>query len=127
MPSFFINRQYLAGIVDRATHKAFFIDRTTTVTPKTSAAIDRIPFTITSTFHPINNSIKPIVNRSFSLLNSDSSISNIFSQRPLFSFKKDRNLHTFLVKRTLPSDKEPGTFRCSLKRCLTCPFVVSRI
>ena len=32
----------------------------------------------------------------------------------------------FFVKRTLPSNKEPGTFRCSRKRCLTCPFVVSR-
>ena len=37
----------------------------------------------------------------------------------LFSFKKDRNLRTFLVKGTLPSNKEPGTFRCSRKRCLT--------
>ena len=44
---------------------------------------DRIPFTIT--FHPVNNSIKPIVNRNFKLLKSDSSTSNIFNQRPLFS------------------------------------------
>ena len=65
----------------------------------------------------------------FNLLNSDSSTSNIISQRPLFSFKKDRNLnlHTFLVKGILPSNKEIGTFRCSRKRFLSCsPFVVSR-
>ena len=68
--------------------------------------------------------IKPIAN--FNLLNSDSSPCNILSQPLLFSFKKDRNLPTFLVKGTLPSNKEPGTFRCSRKQCLTFPFVVSR-
>ena len=62
----------------------------------------------------------------FNLFNSDSSTSNIFSQRPFFSFKKDCNLRTFLVKGTLPSNKELDTFRCSRKGCLTCPFVVSR-
>ena len=124
MRSFFINRQYPAAIVDRAMHKAFSIDRTTALTPKTRADNNRIPFTIT--FHPINNSIKPIVNRNFNLLNSDSVTSNIFTQRPLFSFKKDRNLRAFLVKGILPCDKEPGTFRCSRKRCLTCPFVAPR-
>ena len=53
-------------------------------------------------------------------------MSNVFSERPLFSFKRDRNLRAFLVKGTLPSDKEPGTFRCSRKRCNTCPFIALR-
>ena len=96
--------------------KTLSIDRITALTPKTRAASDRIPFT---TSHPVNNSIKPIINRNFNLLNSDSSTSNIFNQRPLFSFKKDHSLCAFLVKGTLPSNKEPGTFRCSCKRCLT--------
>ena len=82
MRSFFTNRQYPAAIVDRAMHKAFSIDRITALTPKTRAASDRIPFTIT--FHPVNNSIKLIVNRNFNLPNSDSSTFNNFSQRPLF-------------------------------------------
>ena len=123
MRSFFINRQYLAAIVDRDMSKALSIDRITALTPKTRAASDRIPFTIT--FHPVNNSIKPIVNRNFNLLNSHCSTSNIFYQRPLFSFKKDHNLRAFFVKGTLPSNEEPGTYRCSRKRCLTWPFVVS--
>ena len=89
-----------------------------------SAGNDHIPFTIA--FHLVNNSIKPIVNCNFNFPNSDSSTSNIFSQRLLFSFTKDRNLRTFLVKGTLPSNEEPGTFRCSRKKCLTYPFVVLR-
>ena len=125
MRSFFINRQYPAAIVDRTMKKALSIDRITALTPKTRSASDRIPFKIT--FHPVNNSIKPIVNRNFNLLNSYSSTSNIFNQRPLFFFQEtDRNLRNFLFKKTLPSNKEPSTFRCSRKRCLTCSFVVSR-
>ena len=61
MRSFFINRQYPVAIVDYAMYKVFSINRITALTPKTSAANDRIPFTIT--FHPVNNSIKPTVNR----------------------------------------------------------------
>ena len=62
------------------------------------------------------------------IVSPNSSTLNIFSQRPLFSFKKDSNLHGFLVKGTLPSNKQlqPDIFRCSCKRCLTCPFVASR-
>ena len=63
MRSVFFNRQYQAAIVDR-----FSIDRITALTPKTRATSDCILFTIT--FHPVNNSVKPIVNRNFNLLNS---------------------------------------------------------
>ena len=97
MRSCFDNRQYPAAIVDLAMNKTFSIDCITAFTPNTRAAIDRIPFTIT--FHQVNNSIKPIVNRNFNLLSSDSSTSNIFSQRPLFSFKKDP-IFTLLRRRT---------------------------
>ena len=96
MRSFFINRQYPAAIVDRAMSKALSIDRITALTPKTRAASDRIPFTIT--FHPVNNSIKPIVNRNFNLLNSDSSTSNIFNQRSLFLSRKIAIFALFWLK-----------------------------
>ena len=78
-----INRLYPAAIVDRAMHKAFSIDRTTALAPKTRAANDRIPFTIN--FHPVNNSFKPIVNRNLNLLNSDSGTSNIFRKIAIFT------------------------------------------
>ena len=124
MRSFFINRQYPVAFIDHAMSKALSTDRITALSPKTRASA-RILFT--TTFHPVNNSIKPIVNRNFNLLTSNSSTSNIFNQCPLFFFKKDCNLCTFWVKGTLLSNKEPGTFRCSCKRYLICPFVVLRI
>ena len=89
MRSFFINRQYPAAIVDHAMNKALSIDRIIALTPKTRAASDRIPFTIT--FHPVNNSIKPIVNRNFNILNSDSSTSNILLLWKDCSSNRDHN------------------------------------
>ena len=41
--------------------------------------------------------------------------------QPLFiSYKQDIN---FLVKSTLKSDHQPGTFKCACVRCRTCPFI----
>ena len=117
MCSFFINRQYPAAIVDRTMSMALSIERITALTPKTRAASDRIPFTIT--FHPVNNSIKPLLIAILIYLIQVLALLIII-------IKKDRNLRAALVKETLPSNTEPSTFRCSRKRCLTCPFVVSR-
>ena len=47
----------------------------------------------------------------------------IFSQPPLVSFKRDKNIGNFLVRSVLKSDDQPGTFKCARKRCNTCPFI----
>ena len=52
---FFVNRQYPVAIINRTIHKAFSTDCITALTPKTCAANDRIPFTIT--FHSVDNSV----------------------------------------------------------------------
>ena len=52
--------------------------------------------------------------------------SPIFPNLPLVSFKRDRNLRNSLVRSSLPSNLEPGTFNCSRKVCNTCPFINSK-
>ena len=47
----------------------------------------------------------------------------IFSQPPLISFKRDKNVGNFLVKSTFKTIEKPGTFKCARSRCKTCPFV----
>ena len=59
------------------------------------------------------------------MLETNFIISNIFNERPLFSFKRDLNLCSFLVKGAFHSFKEPGTFRCSRPICSTFPYIVS--
>ena len=50
----------------------------------------------------------------------------IFPNPPLVSFKRDRNLRNSLVRSSLSSNLEPGTFNCSRKVCNTCPFIKSK-
>ena len=44
----------------------------------------------------------------------------------LVAIQRDRNPRNSLVRSSLPSNLEPGTFNCSRKRCNTCPFIYSK-
>ena len=46
-----------------------------------------------------------------------------FSQPPLISFKRDKNVGNFLVRSTFKTIEKPGTCKCARSRCKTCPFV----
>ena len=124
MRLFFVNRGYPQSLISDALAKVSNISRISALTPKTPASSDRVPFTFT--FHPTNKPLKSIVRRNFGLLESDTRTAQIFNEPPLISCKRARNLRSFLVKSTLPSDKEPGTFRCARSRCNTCPFICSQ-
>ena len=81
----------------------------------------RIPLPLT--FHPHNISVKNIIIKNFKLLQHDSTTAEIFAQPLLVSCKRDKNLSNFLVKSTLKSDHQPGTFKCARVQCRTCPFI----
>ena len=49
----------------------------------------------------------------------------IFSQPPLISFKRDKNVGNFLVRSALKTNEQPGTFKCARSRCKTCLFIVN--
>ena len=51
----------------------------------------------------------------------------IFEKPPLVSFKRDKRLRNSLVKGSLSTELEPGTFKCSRKRCNTCPFITNTV
>ena len=78
----------------------------------------RIPLTLT--FHPHNISVKNIILKK--LLQHDPTTAEVFAQPLLISYKRDKNVSNFLVKNTLKSDHQPGTFKCARVRCRTCPF-----
>ena len=82
---------------------------------------NRIPFTLT--FHPHNHAVKSIILKNFKLLQSDPDTDRIFSQLPLISFKRDKNIHNFLVRCAFQTGKQPGTLKCARARCKTCPFI----
>ena len=82
---------------------------------------DRIAFTLT--FHPHNHSVKSITLKNFKLLQNDPKTGTIFSQPPLISFKRDKNISNFLVRSLFQTNDQPGTFKCARARCKTCHFI----
>ena len=61
--------------------------------------------------------------KSFKLLQNDPDTVRIFSQPPLISFKRDKNISNFLVRRAFQTSNQPGTSKCARARCKTCSFI----
>ena len=82
---------------------------------------ERIPFTLT--FHPHNHVVKSIILKNFKLLQNDPDTGRIFSQPPLISLKRDKNIGNFLVRSVFQTSEQPGIFKCARAQCKTCPFI----
>ena len=126
MSNFFSERGYLDNILSKALNRVQNVDRESASEPSASNNEERIPFTLT--FHPNNLAARNVFLRNCKILQSDPETVPIFPNPPLVSFKRDRNLRNSLVRSSLPSHPEPGTFNCSPSRnvCSACPFINSR-
>ena len=124
MSNFFSERGYPDSILSKALNRVQNVNRESALEPSASDNEERIPFTLT--FHPNNLAARNVVLRNFKILQSDPETAPIFPNPPLVSFKRDRNLRNSLVRSSLPSNLEPGTFNCSRKVCNTCPFINSK-
>ena len=125
MRHFFAERNYPNSVVTDALERVHNISRETALKPSESKSEDRIPLTIT--YHPNNLRVKDIILKNFKLLQSDPDTAIIFEKPPLVSFKRDKSLRNSLVKGSLSTELEPGTFKCSRKRCNTCPFITNTV
>ena len=63
----------------------------------------------TLTFHPHHHAVKSIILNKFKLLQNDHETGRIFSQPPFISFKRNKNVGNFLLRRALKTNKQPGT------------------
>ena len=97
MCEFFDKRGYPASVVEAGHHRAQQIDRQSALqTSQKENSNYRIPFTLT--FHPHNHAVKSIILKNLKLLQNDPDTGTIFSQPPLISFKRDKNIGNFLVR-----------------------------
>ena len=94
MCHFFEKRAYPASVIQTAHHRAQQTDRQSAL-QTSQKKNDRIPFT--NTFHPHNNPVKAIILNNFKILQNDPETSAIFSQPPLISFKRGKNVGNFLI------------------------------
>ena len=121
MCQFFDKRGYPVSVVQAGYHRAQQIDRQAALQTAEKENTDRIPFTLT--FHPHNHAVKSIILKNFKLLQNDSETGTIFSQPPLISFKRDKNIGNFLVRSSFQTNDQSGTFKCTRSRCKTCSFI----
>ena len=92
LPTFFEKRGYPVSVVKAGHHRAQQFDRQSSLQTSQKDKNDRIPFTLT--FHPHNHAVKSIILSNFKLLQNDPETGRIFSQPPLISFKRDKNVGT---------------------------------
>ena len=123
MCQFFEKRGYPVSVVKAGHHRAQQFDRQSSLQTSQKDKNDRIPFTLT--FHPHNHAVKSIILSNFKLLQNDPETGRIFSQPPLISLKRDKNVGNFLVRSALKTNEQPGTFKCARSRCKTCLFIVN--
>ena len=108
MCQFFEKRGYPASVIQAAHHRAQEIDRQSALQTPQKEKNDRIPFTVT--FHPRNNPVKAIILNNFKILQNDPETDAIFSQPPLISFKRDKNVGNFLVRSAFKTIEKPCPF-----------------
>ena len=96
MCQFFDKRGYSVSLVQADHHRAQQIDQQSALKTTVKENTDCIPFTLT--FHPHNHAVKSIILKNFKLLQNDSETGTIFSQTPLISFKRDKNIGNVLVR-----------------------------
>ena len=123
MCQFFEKRGHPVFVVKAGHHLAQQIDRQSALQTSQKDKNDRIPFTLT--LHPHNHAIKSITLNNFKLLQNDPESGRIFSQPPLISFKREKNVSNFLVRSALKTNEQPGTFKSAHSRCKTCPFTLN--
>ena len=98
MCEFFDKRGYPAFVVVAGHHRAQQIDRHSALQTSQKENNNRILFTLT--FHRHNHAVKSIILKNFKLLQNDPDTGIIFSQPPLLSFKRDKNIGTDSLRKT---------------------------
>ena len=127
MEHFFLARDYPQNIASKAIDRVSHISRADALKQKEPAEeMNRVILTLTYNSH--SKVIKDIVEKNFHMLNLDEEVGYLLQQKPLISYRMDRNIRDMLVHSRFSSKNVSGiTLPCGRKRCLTCPFVFNEV
>ena len=128
MSGFFTQRGYPEYMVDAARQRITTKSRDETLRPRRGNSEARVPFVLT--YHPTSELVVKAIRDNLNILQTDETTSDVFSDPPLISYRKDRSLKRVLVKSSLPSlseedessDNTVGT-PCRRPRCKTCGVI----
>ena len=83
----------------------------------------RTPLVVT--YHPDLPPLAQIVNKHFSILQTNDKLKQVFPEPPLISYRRPKNLRDLIVRAKLPSDAPEetnviGSHPCQSSRCKNC-------
>ena len=127
MEHFFLVRDYPQNIVSKVKDRVSHTSRADALKQKEPAKeMNRVILTFTYNSH--SKAIKDIVEKNFHMLNVDEEVGYLFQEKPLMSYRRDRNIRDMLVHSKFSSKDVSGiTLPCGRKRRLTCPFVFNEV
>ena len=114
MRSWFVKREYPEKLVDSEKRKVKYNIRESNRKNKSK---NGVPFIVT--YHPLLNSLYRIIRKKLYLLNMDQRVKEVFSSKPMVSFRSARKFSSYLVRAKLyPLERRVGSYKC---RCKSLP------
>ena len=102
MKSWFEGRSYPKKLIEEEMKKVRFFGKGNVTRRKDTAK--GVPFVLT--YHPLLKSMGHIINKNHYLLNMNEEVKNVFTPKPMISFRSARKLSSYLVRAKLyPEEK----------------------
>ena len=117
-------RGYKKPIIKRVIEETRKINRNDTLRYKNKDKPNtRTPLVVT--YHPDLPPLAQIVNKHFSILQTNDKLKQVFPEPPLISYRRPKNLRDLIVRAKLPSDAPEetnviGSHPCQSSRCKNC-------
>ena len=127
MKTYFLARGYPETSLDNDLRRVSAVPRDDALTPpshRNDNAGNKVPLVLT--YNPFNTGTKRILLDNFDILSTDPETRRIFSEFPLVSYRRDKNLRDVLVHSSGYSHTDAGTYPCGRPRCLTCKHTTPR-
>ena len=117
MKSWFEGRSYTKKLIEKEIKKVRLFGKGNVIRRKDTAK--GVPFVLT--YHLLLKSMGHIINKNLYLLNMNEEVKNVFTPKPMISFRSARNLSSYLAMAKLyPEERVKGSLKCSSNRCEVC-------
>jgi len=127
MKSYFLTRGYPETSLDNDLRRVSTVPLDDALTPPSHRYDDAgntVPLVLT--YNSFNTGTMSLLLDNFDILPTDSETRRIFSEFPLVSYRRYKNLRDVLVHFFGHSHTDPGTYTCRRPRCLTCKYTTPR-
>ena len=130
--NYLTNRGYKTKFITKEIDKASTIPRHTALQQIDKPYNNRVPYVLT--YNPALRQIPSIIKKYIPVLQSSTKCADVFPNPPLISYRRPKNLRDLLVRakindnnniNTNPAQNKPGSYKCHLSKCMTCPFIVT--